>query len=122
VLSTSRTRSTSACSSRSTVAVPVGRRGDRRRRPDGARLVKAFNTTFAGARSRRGRRPPARRVHGGDDDDAKQAARRSPATAACGRSMPARWRGPELEALGYLHMAVQPALGTAFGSAVAIVP
>ena len=31
-------------------------------------------------------------------------------------------RARELEALGYLHMAVQPALGTAFGSAVAIVP
>ena len=31
-------------------------------------------------------------------------------------------RARELEALGYLHMAVQPALGTAFGSAVAVLP
>ena len=31
-------------------------------------------------------------------------------------------RARELEALGLLHMAVQPALGTAFASAVAVLP
>jgi predicted dinucleotide-binding enzyme len=31
-------------------------------------------------------------------------------------------RARELEALGYLHMVVQPALGTAFASAVTVLP
>jgi predicted dinucleotide-binding enzyme len=92
--------------------------------PDGTRLVKAFNTTFAGtllAGAVDGR--PLDVFLAGDDDDAKQA------VAALARDGGLRpidagrlVRARELEALGYLHMAVQPALGTAFGSAVTIVP
>ena len=123
--STSRTRSTSASSSRSTprpsapgpsVIADVA--------PDGARVVKAFNTTFAGtllAGAVDGR--PLDVFLAGDDEDAKAT------VAALARDGGLRpidagrlARARELEALGYLHMAVQPALGTAFGSAVAIVP
>ena len=92
--------------------------------PDGTRVVKAFNTTFAGtllAGAVDGR--PLDVFLAGDDDDAKQA------VAALARDGGLRpidagrlVRARELEALGYLHMAVQPALGTAFGSAVTIVP
>ena len=31
-------------------------------------------------------------------------------------------RARELEALGYLHMVIQPSLGTAFGSAIVVLP
>ncbi len=92
--------------------------------PDGARVVKAFNTTFAGtllAGAVDGR--PLDVFLAGDDEDAKAT------VAALARDGGLRpidagrlARARELEALGYLHMAVQPALGTAFGSAVAIVP
>jgi predicted dinucleotide-binding enzyme len=92
--------------------------------PDGARVVKAFNTTFAGtllAGAVDGR--PLDVFLAGDDEDARAT------VAALARDGGLRpidagrlARARELEALGYLHMAVQPALGTAFGSAVAIVP
>jgi predicted dinucleotide-binding enzyme len=92
--------------------------------PDGARVVKAFNTTFAGtllAGAVDGR--PLDVFLAGDDDDAKAtvaALTRDGGLRPIDAGRLARAR--ELEALGYLHMAVQPALGTAFGSAVAIVP
>jgi 8-hydroxy-5-deazaflavin:NADPH oxidoreductase len=92
--------------------------------PDGTRVVKAFNTTFAGtllAGAVDGRRLDV--FIAGDDEDAKQTV----AGLADDGGLRPIDAGPlararELEALGYLHMAVQPALGTAFGSAVTIVP
>jgi 8-hydroxy-5-deazaflavin:NADPH oxidoreductase len=99
-------------------------RAHRRRRARRARVVNAFNTTFAGtllAGAVDGR--PLDVFLAGDDEDAKAT------VAALARDGGLRpidagrlARARELEALGYLHMAVQPALGTAFGSAVAIVP
>jgi predicted dinucleotide-binding enzyme len=92
--------------------------------PEGARVVKAFNTTFAGpllTGAVDGR--PLDVFLAGDDEDAKAT------VAALARDGGLRpidagrlARARELEALGYLHMAEQPALGTAFGSAVAVVP
>ena len=91
--------------------------------PDGARVVKAFNTTFAGpltAGAVAGR--PLDVFIAGDDADAKERSRSWPATADCARSTPERSPGAQLESLGYFHMAIQGSLGTAFASAVAVVP
>lgn len=91
--------------------------------PSGARLVKAFNTTFA-----------ATLVEGqvgghqldvmiaGDDDQAKETV----AELARAGGLNAIDVGPlkrarELERLGFLHMAIQDALGTGYGSAVKVV-
>lgn len=90
--------------------------------PAGANVVKAFNTTFAGALV-------AGEVDGrpldvfiaGDDDEAKARVAR---LVVDGGSRPIDAgplaRARELEALGYLHMAVQGQLGTRFASAVKI--
>jgi predicted dinucleotide-binding enzyme len=92
--------------------------------PEGASVVKAFNTTFAGtllAGSVAGR--PLDVFMAGDDADAKE---RVATLVRDGGMRPidagALARARELEALGYLHMAVQPALGTAFASAVGVLP
>jgi hypothetical protein len=91
--------------------------------PESAQLVKAFNTTFAGPLA-------AGTVYGhvldvlvaGDDARAKARVARM---ARDGGLRPIDAgplaRARELEALGYLHMAVQPALGTHFSSAVKLV-
>ena len=86
----------------------------------GARVVKAFNTTFAGTL-------PQGQIDGqpldvllaSDDEDAKRV------VADFVQSMGLRAvdagplrRARELEALGYLHMALQDSLGTGFGSTV----
>jgi len=89
----------------------------------GARVVKAFNTTFAGTLS-------SGEVSGhqldvllaSDDADAK----RTVASLVESSGLRAVDAGPlrrarQLEALGYLHMAVQEGLGTGYGSAVKIV-
>lgn len=89
----------------------------------GARVVKAFNTTFAGTLS-------AGEVSGqqldvllaSDDEDAKGTV----ASLVESSGLRAVDAGPlrrarQLEALGYLHMAVQEGLGTGYGSAVKIV-
>jgi predicted dinucleotide-binding enzyme len=88
--------------------------------PDGARVVKAFNTTFAGtllAGQVAGQ--PLDVFIAGDDVQAKAVVSR---LVSDGGMRPidagALARARELEALGYLHMAVQPALGTGFASAV----
>ena len=92
--------------------------------PDDARIVKAFNTTFAGTLVEgQVSGQPLDVFLAGDDEDAKATVRQ----LVEGGGLRAVDAGPlararELEALGYLHMAVQPALGTAFGSAVTIVP
>jgi 8-hydroxy-5-deazaflavin:NADPH oxidoreductase len=92
--------------------------------PPAAPVVKAFNTAFAGtlmAREVAGRRLDV--FVAADDEDAKAkviglAEKAGLRPIDAGELARAR----ELEALGYLHMRVQPALGTAFGSAVAVLP
>lgn len=88
--------------------------------PEGARVVKAFNTTFAGtlvAGEVAGQ--PLDVLIAGDEDDAKHKV----AQVARGGGLNPIDTGPlrrarELERLGFLHMAMQDALGTGFGSAV----
>jgi 8-hydroxy-5-deazaflavin:NADPH oxidoreductase len=91
--------------------------------PEGAAVVKAFNTTFAGtlvAGEVSGR--PLDVLIAGDDADAK--ARVAELVQDGGlRPIDAGGlaRARELEALGYLHMVVQAPLGSAFASAVKFV-
>ena len=92
--------------------------------PPRAVVVKAFNTTFAGpllAGSVAGR--PLDVFIAGDDDDAKAEVAR---LARDGGLRPidagGLARARELEAAGYLHMAVQASLGTAFASALNVLP
>lgn len=88
--------------------------------PQGARVVKAFNTTFAGTLVEgevAGRRLDV--LIAGDDAEAKATVARL-AEAGGLRAIDA---GPlklarQLEALGLLHMALQNTLNTEFGSAV----
>jgi predicted dinucleotide-binding enzyme len=92
--------------------------------PDGARVVKAFNTALAGPLL-------AGQVAGmpldiflaGDDDGAKAIVA---ALVTSGGMRPldagALVRARELEALGFLHMAVQGSLGMTFATAVKILP
>jgi NADPH-dependent F420 reductase len=86
----------------------------------GAKVVKAFNTTFAGtlvAGQVAGQ--PLDVLIAGDDVDAKATVRRL-AEAGGLRAIDAGplQRARQLEALGLLHMAVQSTLNTGFGSAV----
>jgi predicted dinucleotide-binding enzyme len=90
--------------------------------PDGARVVKAFNTTLAGpllAGEVAGQ--PLDVFLAGDDGDAKERVGR---VVSDGGMRPidvgALARARELEAMAYLHMAAQPALGTAFTSAIKV--
>jgi 8-hydroxy-5-deazaflavin:NADPH oxidoreductase len=92
--------------------------------PPDVPVVKAFNTAFAGtlmAGEVAGRRLDV--YLAGDDADAKAKVAQ---LAEDGGLRPidagGLARARELEALGLLHMAVQPALGTAFASAVAVLP
>jgi predicted dinucleotide-binding enzyme len=92
--------------------------------PAGAAIVKAFNTTFAGpllAGHMSGR--PLDVFIGGDDADAKalvsQLARDGGLRPIDAGGIA---RARELEALGYLHMAMQPSLGTVFASAIVVLP
>ena len=89
----------------------------------GARVVKAFNTTFAGtlaAGDVAGQ--PLDVFLASDDEDAKANVRELVESGGL-RAVDAGAlaRAHELEALGYLHMAVQNGLGTGFASAVKIV-
>jgi predicted dinucleotide-binding enzyme len=85
-----------------------------------AKVVKAFNTTFAGtlgASEVAGQ--PLDVLIASDDQDAKETVSRIVAAAGL-RPIdvgPLR-RARELEALGFLHMAVQEPLGTGYSSAV----
>jgi 8-hydroxy-5-deazaflavin:NADPH oxidoreductase len=88
----------------------------------GAKVVKAFNTAFAPtlAAGQVGGQPFDVFV-ASDDEDAKTAVRQIVESGGL-RAVDA---GPlaharQLEALGYLHIAVQDALGTGYGSAVKI--
>jgi predicted dinucleotide-binding enzyme len=88
----------------------------------GARVVKAFNTTFAGTLSAgRVDDQPLDVFIAGDDDDAKATVSK---LVEDGGLRPIDVgplkRARELEAAGLLHMSAQDALGTAFGSALKI--
>ncbi|MDP8943243.1 MAG: hypothetical protein M3N16_03885 [Actinomycetota bacterium] len=91
--------------------------------PDAARVVKAFNTTFA-------RTVADGQVAGqpldvfvaGDDAEAKAAVTQF-VEAGGSRAIDAGplARARDLEALGFVHIGLQGALGTGFGSAIKIV-
>ena len=89
----------------------------------GARVVKAFNTTFAGTLVEgQVAGQPLDVFMASDDEDAKRTVGEL-ATAGGLRAIDA---GPlalahQLEALGYLNMAIQPSLGTNYGSAIKVI-
>ena len=91
--------------------------------PDGTRLVKAFNTTFAGTLSEgRVAGEPLDVFIAGDDSDAKATV----AGLARDGGLNPIDAGPlkrarELEAMGLLHMTLQGSLGTGFLSAIRII-
>jgi predicted dinucleotide-binding enzyme len=90
----------------------------------GAKVVKAFNTTFAGtlvAGEVAGQ--PLDVIVASDDEDAKAAVRE----LAEGAGLRVIDAGPlaharQVEGLGYLHMAIQGSLGTQYDTAVKILP
>jgi 8-hydroxy-5-deazaflavin:NADPH oxidoreductase len=89
----------------------------------GARLVKAFNTTFAGTLAEGGvAGEPLDVFLAGDDEKAKATVAR---LAEAGGLRPIDAgplkRARELEAAGLLHMSIQGSLGTNFGSALKVV-
>ena len=88
----------------------------------GARVVKAFNTTFAGTLgSGEVAGQPLDVLLASDDDGAKATVARLVRDAGL-RAVdagPLR-RSRQLEALGYLHISLQEGLGTGYGSAVKI--
>jgi predicted dinucleotide-binding enzyme len=87
-----------------------------------ARVVKAFNTTFAGTLDEgRVAGEPLDVLMASDDAEAKQTVSRIVSDAGL-RPIDAGplKRARELEALGYLHMAIQQPLETNFGSTVKI--
>jgi predicted dinucleotide-binding enzyme len=90
----------------------------------GAKVVKAFNTTLAGTLvDGEVAGLPLDVFVASDDDDAKGAASRIASDGAL-RAVDAGplARAHELEALGYLHMAIQESLGTGYGSAIKVLP
>ena len=91
--------------------------------PEGAKVVKAFNTTFANTLV--GGEVAGHEldvVLAGDDEDAK--ARVAEIVKSAGMrpldAGPLR-RAREIEALGFLHMTLQEGLGTGFSSAVKVI-
>jgi predicted dinucleotide-binding enzyme len=86
----------------------------------GAKVVKAFNTTFAGTLAAGGVAGQPLDVFLASDDEAAKARVRELVESGGLRAVDAGGlaRAHELEALGYLHMAVQNGLGTGFASAV----
>ena len=88
----------------------------------GARVVKAFNTTFAGTLvGGEVAGQPLDVFLASDDEDAKGTVRQLVEDGGL-RAVDAGplARAHELEALGYLHMALQQPLGTGFASAVKV--
>jgi predicted dinucleotide-binding enzyme len=88
----------------------------------GAKVVKAFNTTFAGTLVTGAvDETPLDVFLASDDEDAKAAVRDLVETGGL-RAVDAGAlaRAHELEALGYLHMAVQQGLGTGFASSIKV--
>jgi len=91
--------------------------------PEGAKVVKAFNTNFAGTLVEgKVAGQPLDVLHAGDDDGAKAAVKQLVEDGGMRVvDAGALARARELEALGYLHMAIQEPLGTGFGSGVKVV-
>jgi predicted dinucleotide-binding enzyme len=89
----------------------------------GANVVKAFNTTFAGTLAAGNVAGQPLDVFVASDDDGAKAAVRDLVESGGLRAVDAGGldRAHELEALGYLHMAVQGGLGTGFASGVKVV-
>jgi predicted dinucleotide-binding enzyme len=88
----------------------------------GARVVKAFNTTFAGTLvAGKVADQPLDVFLAADDDDAKGTVRQLVQDGGL-RAVDAGplARAHELEALGYLHMTLQQTLGTGFASSVKV--
>jgi 8-hydroxy-5-deazaflavin:NADPH oxidoreductase len=88
----------------------------------GAKVVKAFNTTFAGTLTEgRVGGQPLDVFLASDDDDAKGVVSQLVRDAGL-RPVDAGplARAQELEALGFLHMALQGPLGTGFTSTVKV--
>ena len=88
----------------------------------GARVVKAFNTTFAGTLvGGKIAGQPLDVFLASDDEDAKNTVRQLVEDGGL-RAIDAGplTRAHELEALGYLHMALQQPLGTGFSSTVKV--
>ena len=88
----------------------------------GARVVKAFNTTFAGTLVEgQVAGQPLDVFIASDDEDAKGAVRQLAEDAGL-RAVDAGplARAHELEALGFLHMALQQNLGTGFSTAIKV--
>ena len=93
------------------------------RKAPGAKVVKAFNTTFAGSLIEGRVAGEPLDVFIASDDEAAKATVREIAESAGLRVLDA---GPlaharQLEGAGYLHMAVQPGLGGTYASALKIV-
>jgi NADPH-dependent F420 reductase len=88
----------------------------------GAKVAKAFNTTFAGTllEGRVGGQPLDVFI-ASDDEDAKRTVSRLAEDGGL-RAVDAGplARAHELEALGYLHMALQESLGTGFSSTIKV--
>ena len=82
----------------------------------GAKVVKAFNTTFAGTLVA-GDRPDV--FAASDDEDAKDAIRQIASGLRVVDAGPLA-NARQLEGLGYLHMAIQGDLGSNYGSAIKI--
>jgi len=89
----------------------------------GAKVVKAFNTTFAGTLASGGVSGQQLDVLLASDDEEAKETIASLVESAGLRAVdagPLR-RARQLEGLGYLHMAVQEGLGTGYGSAVKLI-
>ncbi len=88
----------------------------------GARVVKAFNTTFAGTLGEGSvAGQPLDVLIASDDDGAKRTVSRIISDAGLRPiDVGALKRARELEALGYLHMAIQQPLESNYGSAVKV--
>ena len=89
----------------------------------GAKVVKAFNTTFAGTLASGGVSGQQLDVLLASDDEEAKGTIASLVESAGLRAVdagPLR-RARQLEGLGYLHMAVQEGLGTGYGSAVKLI-
>ena len=91
--------------------------------PPGAKLVKAFNTTFASTlRDGQVAGQPPDVFIAGDDEGANSAVAELARAGGLNpiKAGPLR-RARELERVGFLHMALQDTLGTGFGSAVKVI-
>ncbi len=89
----------------------------------GARVVKAFNTTFAGTLVEgQVSGQPLDVFIASDDEDAKRTISQLVTDAGLNPvDTGPLARARELEALGYLHMVLQEPLGTGYGSAVKVI-